>query len=131
MDTLELIEKYGISVRQIPFEVKETFRVEFNEKFAQGKDVQAKEMILYKNVSLKEWEEFHKRRKYSNHVRYRDNTIFEDFYVVMKVPEDAGKWMAKVVKHNDTLVRWSVKTDNLSDTLEEAVRKVVDEIENQ
>jgi hypothetical protein len=131
MDILDLIKKYGISVRQIPFEVKEAFRVEFNEKFAQGKDVQAKEMILRKNVSLKEWEHFHKCRKYSNHVRYRDNTIFEDFYVVTKTPENAGKWLAKVVKHNDTLVRWDIKTDNLSDTLEEAVRKVIDAIENQ
>lgn len=131
MDTLELIEKHGISVRQIPIKVKETFRVEFNEKFVQEKDVQVKEMILRKNVSLKAWESFHKYRKYSNHVRYRDNTIFEDFYVVTKVPENAGKWMAKVVKHNDTLVRWDIKTDNLSDTLEEAVRKVVDAIENQ
>ncbi len=53
MDTLELIEKYGISVRQIPFEVKETFRVEFNEKFAQGKDVQAKlDEDTFKNYDM-------------------------------------------------------------------------------
>ena len=41
-----------------------------------------------------------------------------------------GGWLAKVVKHNDTLVRWSIN-DNLSETLEDAVQKVIDSIENQ
>lgn len=39
-------------------------------------------------------------------------------------------WLAKTITHNNSLVRWSLK-DNLSSTLEEAVQKVVDSIENQ
>ena len=133
MDTLDLIKKYGISIRQIPFEIKEAVRLDFkpNEQYARDKNAQIKELVLRCNVSPKEWEHFHKQRNFSKHVRYRNNTIFEDFYIIVKVPEAAGKWMAKVVKHNDALVRWNIKTDNLSDTLEEAVRKVVDAIENQ
>lgn len=131
MDTLDLIKKYGISIRKIPYELKDVFRVEFNEKFTKGKNLEIKEMVVRRNVSQKEWEHFRTQRKFSDHVRFRDNTIFEDFFVETKIPDNAGKWMAKVVKHNDTLVRWNIKTDNLSDTLEEAVRKVVDAIENQ
>lgn len=133
MDTLDLIKKYGISIRQIPFEIKEAIRVDFdkNQEFVQGKNAQIKELVIRHNVSEKEWEHFHKQRNFSKYVRYRNNSIFEDFYIIVKVPEAAGKWMAKVVKHNDTLVRWNITTDNLSDTLEESVRKVVDAIENQ
>jgi hypothetical protein len=40
-----------------------------------------------------------------------------------RVPVNAGRWMAKKCNHTDSSIRWDMKEDNLSDTLQEAVLK--------
>jgi hypothetical protein len=41
----------------------------------------------------------------------------------VRTPAHAGKWMAKKCIDTGSEVHWNIKTDNLSDTLQEAVAK--------
>ena len=43
----------------------------------------------------------------------------------VRVPEHAGKWLAKRCETTSAQVTWNIKVDNLSDTLPEAVLKAV------
>ena len=45
------------------------------------------------------------------------------FQRVVKVPANAGMWMAKKCDNTLSQVKWYIEKDNLSDTLEEAVLK--------
>ena len=38
-----------------------------------------------------------------------------------KIPKNAGKYMCKQVNDIGSIVRWNLKTDNLSDTLQESI----------
>jgi len=35
---------------------------------------------------------------------------------------ESGKFMVKQVNHNNTMVKWNIKTDNTADTLEESIK---------
>jgi len=50
------------------------------------------------------------------------------FMKTVEVSKHAGKWMAKKSDEMSTQVTWNIKTDNLSDTLQEAVEKAVQSI---
>lgn len=95
--TLALIIKYGLSVRQIP----ETETALYS--YTEG-------TTLAENQRL---------------VQKFGRTMIES----IKRPKLGGMWMAQRVKHSDSMVRWDVKENHLSNTLEEAVSKAVAAIE--
>lgn len=53
-----------------------------------------------------------------------------EFIEETKIPANAGRWMAKKCRNTDSHVRWSIITENLSDTLHEAVLKASQDIDN-
>lgn len=91
--TLELIIKHGLTVRQIPNTVISLYSLRPNHT------LKSNEVIIEKNG--------------------------RSFIQETNVPANAGKWMAKKCVHTNSMIRWDVKTDNLADTLEEAVLKAV------
>lgn len=91
--TLALIIQYGLTVRQIPYEVVTYYT------YRDGSPIPKGYVIVVRDG-----------RQYLKNV---------------KVPINAGKWMAKTYKSTSTNVTWDIKTDHLSDTLEEAVEKAV------
>lgn len=63
----------------------------------------------------------------------QDAVLIEDngrtFQKRVRVPANAGMWMAKPCKDTSAMVRWNIKRDNLSDTLDAAVKKAVADIQ--
>jgi hypothetical protein len=51
------------------------------------------------------------------------------FQKTVKIPEHAGKWMAKKCKNTSSNVHWNIKEDCLSDTLQNAVLKAVEKLQ--
>lgn len=91
--TLELIIKHGLSVRQIPATVTSLWSA------TSGRALKNNEELVEKN----------------------GRTFIQE----TRVPANAGMWMAKKCPNSDSTVRWNIKTDNLSNTLDEAVAKAV------
>lgn len=64
----------------------------------------------------------------------KDSEIVErdgrKFIKQVKTPVHAGKWMAKKCINTGSQVNWNIKTDNLSDTLHEAVLKATQDETN-
>ena len=99
LTTLELIEHYGLSVRQVPHRVKETFDVRH---FKEGDEL---ETITYPSGNTR------------------------TFVVRYKYPEFGGYWMTKKVGHTGSQVSWDMKTDNLAPTLSESVFLAVSKLD--
>ncbi|CAH7384613.1 hypothetical protein VCHA53O466_40462 [Vibrio chagasii] len=99
-DTLTLIVKYGIMVRQIPVETTSLWG--YNEKVHGSRPLKENESLVEENG-----------RKLIKEV---------------KRPVNGGKWMAKQATNTSSKVHWSIREDNLSDTIDEAVLKVVAQI---
>ena len=133
---LQYIIDYGLSVRQIPKEV-------FSSYSSHGRDLALKgnieeyigevEIKLGKSITgrtVKDEADFNavkEKLKLSDDLYFKDGAVYRKFYQFRRIPSDAGKWMAKQIT-DTSLVTWSKKEDNLSDTLEEAVIKAVNKI---
>lgn len=116
-DYFKIITDNGLTIRQIPKEVKSTFSMRNHKKG---------QKIVYETLD--------------NHINYipfkkkhehREDLIFDDETETIKraytqkitIPSDAGYWMCKQVKNTDSIIRWNKKTDNLAPTLEESINK--------
>jgi len=94
MDTLKTIIAHGLSIRQIPLVKRWCMDI----RHAQPGD-----------------ETFERTHKVGS------KTVTRQYCRKTKIPANAGYWMCKVVDDTGSLVRWSIKTDNLAPTLRESV----------
>lgn len=99
MTTCQLIEKHGLSVRQIPFEVFESYEMSH---YREGDEIIEQHFPSGRTRRLC-------RRK--------------------RTPSNAGFWMCKRLRDTGSLVRWNIKTDNLAPTLSESVSLAIAQIE--
>lgn len=101
-ETLELMEKYCVSVRKIP---EQTYSILSRELYRPDKGDK-----LIKQMNLP-----------NSPVRVKRHN---------PPPKFGGLWMAKVLSnHRDSRVQWSVNVDHPCKTLDEAVRKAVENYE--
>lgn len=96
MDILEIILKYGLSIRQIPLQRVETYSMH---SYREGFEIIDVPPTKY-NVEGKAC-----RR--------------------ITIPNHAGYWMCKQVNDTDSRVQWNIKRDNLAPTLEESIGKFI------
>lgn len=117
MNTLEIIKKYGLSIRQIPKEVVSLYsmlhRKEGNEIVYHDIDMSNRKYELYKKKLIN-----------------RQDFIFDDerqraqrmFTKEVRIPKNPGFWMCKQVNSTNGSVTWNKKEDNLAPTLEDSVK---------
>ena len=115
MNTLEIIIKNGLSIRQIPLKVYTLNEIRHHKEGNK---------IVYSTLP-KHWNyRIFKEKKEGN-----NNFIFEDETETIKrvytqnvtTPKNAGFWMCKQVKDTLTSIKWNSKKDNLAPNLKESV----------
>ena len=97
MDTLEVIKKYGLSVRRIPESVYDVYEISH---YKDGDEI-------VERKTARSGGGFYMRKMCKRTI----------------IPDNAGHWMCKQVENTDSRTLWSIKTDNLAPTLEESVQK--------
>lgn len=105
MNAIDIIEKYGLSVRRIPLTVTSCFDVRHYEQHKKA---------FAKDASVIISEPF---------THTYNSGVNRQFFREQRTPENAGYWMCKQVENTCSMVRWDKKTDNLAPTLEESVQK--------
>ena len=114
MNTLELIVKHGLSVRQIPLSVRETRSLLRDSAITPGWE------FLEIEVSPKFAAMYEKRAQLPQLRKDAEGRIFRPWETRLRIPANAGYWMAKKVSSTSSQVVWST-VDNLAPTLPESV----------
>ncbi|MDK9793749.1 hypothetical protein [Vibrio sp. D431a] len=97
METLALMSQYYICVRRIPLKVVSKWRISNDRQW---------------EAPLKE-----------NCERIEEDG--QRYLLETKYPKNGGMWMAKQETGSGSMMSWSTRHDNLSDTVHEAVAKAV------
>ena len=128
MDTLELIKKYGLTIRQIPKE--KVHYISYNSD--KSGEYPTEEREIATNVSEETFQHVLKGGVWDAHVfrRNKKGTIFKKCLKITKIPHHAGYWMTKQINHTDTLVGWNKQADNLAPTLEKSVEMCIKKLNN-
>jgi hypothetical protein len=126
-DILSLIEEHGLSIRQIPKEIFGTCgkkeHISEDEEF-----IGEVECVIQEDCDETTFLKYKHQRLWGDTFYWKDRKIYRKFFKYRRIPNNPGKWMAKQVNDTSTSVSWSIKKDNLSTTLEEAVLKCVESI---
>lgn len=113
---IDIIIKYGLSIRQIPLVVT-------NKYYYLGKELTENQVLEVWKPDLAYFEATKgcgspKNRMIDFYLKFPEGRTL---IVETKVPKNAGYWMCKQVKHTSSTVRWNTKKDNLAPTLEESI----------
>lgn len=117
-EVLDTIIKYGLSVRQIPTQVRSLFTMDHYNPL---EHTIFEEKIIVPN-SYMYWKK--QDPLYANkHVRFDDDKqiVYRKYACEIKVPTHAGYWMCKQVKDTSSKVQWNIKTDHLAPTLSQSI----------
>lgn len=117
-EVLDVIIKYGLSIRQIPNEVHSLFTME---RYNPLEHTIVEQELTVPNI-YKYWKG--QDADYcAKHVRFdHDNKIiYRKYACETKIPQYAGYWMCKQVKNTSSTVQWTMKTDNLAPTLKQSI----------
>jgi len=123
-EILNYIRDYGISVRQIPKEVGSSYATSKRN----GNNIVRK---VLRDMSIEEYNRGVEGKMFGFSFEYENGQLVRYFERTVRIPESAGKWMAKQIKDSSSMVQWSIKDDNLSDTLDGAVLKLVKSLKNE
>ena len=115
MNTLEIIIKNGLSIRQIP---KQTISLH---EIRHHKENQ--EIVLQTLSNHWNYKPFKKRHVDNKNFIFDDTTetIKRKFTKKITIPKNAGFWMCKQVENTNSSVAWNIKKDNLAYNLKESV----------
>lgn len=115
MDILATIEKYGLSVRQIPNKLTGLYEARHYEE--------GDELIWLHITPPGDYNVI--KEKLGSNPTYKfddsDNTIMKQYTRRIEIPENAGYWMCQQFNSTSSMIQWSKKTDNLAATLPESV----------
>jgi hypothetical protein len=120
-DLIKLIHENCVSIRSIPKQIEIVYTMHgfmdgyevFEKEFA--RDVTEEKYLLMKE-SLKLNEDF----------RLENGVIYRKWCRHFEYPKNGGRWMAQVVRRNDSIITWNLKKHGVFDTLEEAVLHAID-----
>jgi len=117
MDMIQIIEKYGLSIRQIPKETRALYDMRHHKEGNK---------IVYSSLDMEHinYIPFKKKRGDDSGLIFDDanQTIKRRYTEVLTVPNKAGYWMCKQVKSTSSSVQWNIKKDNLASTLEKSLQ---------
>jgi len=121
VNTLALIKKYGLSVRQIPLQVVSLMEMH---RHVPGNEVVEREVTGRTPAQVR------KHLVNSDNFRFDDknNKVFCRYTRSVRTPEHAGWWMCQQSRGTGSTVSWGAKTDNLASTLEESVSLCVKQL---
>lgn len=115
IDILQIIQDFGLSIRQIPTEVTSTYSIVHHKE---GNE------IVYKKLS-NHWNYDVFKKKHENSPNYifcdETQTIMRALTKETIIPKNAGYWMCKQMLDNNSTVKWDSREDNLAPTLKESI----------
>ena len=128
-NTLEIILKYGLSIRQIPPTITSLYHYSKKSHKREGGEIVVSE---FNKDNRFDYEYLKEANKNSESFIYDDKTkrVYRKCIRTTRTPKYAGYWMCKQVKSSGEIVRWSTKADNLAPTLEESVRMFLSSYED-
>tara|TARA_R110000851_G_scaffold82212_1_gene180332 strand:- start:75 stop:455 length:381 start_codon:yes stop_codon:yes gene_type:complete len=115
MNTLEIIIKNGLSIRQIP---KQTISLH---EIRHHKENQ--EIVFHTLPNHCNYKPFKKKNGDNKNYIFDDatETIKRKFTKKITIPKNSGFWMCKQVKNTNSSIAWDIKKDNLASNLKESV----------
>ena len=126
---IDLIKNHGLSVRKIPEQITHVWSYRKGDEKKEGAEVI--ERVIREGMSLEKFEEAKIKLHWNESFgfRWEDGKVYRKSIKEVTIPKHAGWWMCKVSPPNtSTNDSWSLKTDNLSPTLEESVKLCVEKI---
>jgi hypothetical protein len=118
-DYFQLIKEHSIATRQIPKKIVRHWTINKNETIRDSDTIVES---LCKHTPLK-------HQQQDPMFIFKNGQWYRRLKEEVKTPKDAGKWMCQI-SPNDTSceLRWDKKRDNLADTLEGSIDKLLKKI---